>query len=183
MEREMLKVGDAAPAFSARPIFGYPVEIPKGLESGPVVLCFVPFLGSPFARRTLALLQERFADFDRRGIRIVAITQTELTAARDFVPRYHLLYPLITDPEGSIQELFDIQTDRYLLSSVRSLLGGGGGGGGLMDFGVGWFNGPVRQLGAEFVLDRSGTVQFAHYATGIADVPDLDALLQCASSC
>ncbi|MFT5686669.1 MAG: peroxiredoxin [Myxococcota bacterium] len=187
MERAMLKEGDAAPAFSARPIFGYPVEVPAGLKAGPIVLFFVPFLGSPFARRTLALLQERFADFDRRGIRIVAITQTELTAARDFVPRYHLLYPLITDPEGELQSLFDIQEDRYLLSSVRSLLSGGsgatGGTGGLMEFGVGWFNGPVRQLGAEFVLDRSGTVRMAHYASGVADVPDLDALLQCASSC
>jgi hypothetical protein len=48
---------------------------------------------------------------------------------------------------------------------------------------VGWFNGPLRQLGAEFVLDRSGTIQMAHYANGVTDSPDLDALLQCASSC
>ena len=127
MEREMLKEGDTAPAFSARPIFGYPVEIPQGLTDGPIVLCFVPFLGSPFARRTLAMLQERYADFDRRGIRIVAITQTDLTAARDFVPRFHLLYPLITDPDGTLQSLFAIQEDRYMLSSLRSVMGGNGG--------------------------------------------------------
>jgi peroxiredoxin len=183
MEREMLKEGDPAPAFSARPIFGYPVEIPESLRSGPIVLVFVPYLGSPFARRTLALLQERFADFDRRGVRIVAITQTDLTAARDFVPRYHLLYPLITDPDGELQSLFDIQEDRYLLSSIRGLIGRRQRAGGLFDFGVGWFNGPVRQLGAEFVLDRSGTVRCAHYATGVTDVPDVDALLTCATSC
>jgi peroxiredoxin len=183
MERHMLEKGDAAPGFSARPIFGYPVEIPQGLTDGPIVLCFVPYLGSPFARRTLATLQERFADFDRRGIRLVAVTQTELEAARDFVPRFHLLYPLITDPDGALQALYDIQEDRYMLSSLRSMVSGGSGSRGAFQFGVGWFNGPLRQLGAEFVLDRSGTIQMAHYANGVTDSPDLDALLQCASSC
>lgn len=179
----MLKEGDPAPAFSARPIFGYPVEIPKSLADGPIVLCFVPFLGSPFTRRTLADLQDRYADFDRRGIRIVAVTQTDLTAARDFVPRFHLLYPLITDPDGALQGIFDIQEDRYMLSSLRSIVAGGSGSRGAFQFGMGWFNGPLRQLGAEFVIDRSGIIRMVHYATGVTDSPDIDALLQCASSC
>ena len=183
----MLKEGDTAPEFQARPIFGHEVDVPDGLDTRPLVLCFVPFLGSPFARRALAMLQERCADFDLIGARLVAITQTDLTAARDFVPRYHILFPVISDPDGQLQSLFDIQEDRFLLSSLRAALRGNSHGArpsqSVFEFGVGWFNGPVRQLGAEFVIDHQGTVQYARYASGVMDTPDVEALLACAASC
>ena len=57
MGNSMLQAGENAPPFTARPIFGHSIAVPDGLSSQPLVLCFLPILGSPYARRTLATLQ------------------------------------------------------------------------------------------------------------------------------
>jgi len=178
----MLQAGDSAPSFTARPIFGNSIAVPSGLASEPLVLCFLPILGSPYARRTLSTLQERFADFDRKGIQIAAIAPARLSDAQDFVPRYHLLFPLVADEDGHLGELYKLREDRYFLSTVRSALKGGASLKG-MKFGIGWLRGPLRQLGAQFVLDKHGTIQYVNYPRSLTEDVNIEDLLACASSC
>ena len=58
------------------------------------------------ARNHLASLQSRVADFDLAGVGLYALTPSTLVSAQDFVPRHHLLFPLIADPERSIHRLY-----------------------------------------------------------------------------
>lgn len=172
----MLQKGDPAPPFEARPVSGLPVVCPPA--SGLLVLCFVRHLGSPFARQTLAELQGRFADFDRAGARVVAISHCGLTTARDFVPRHHLLFPLVADVDGALHKRFGLGHDRWFIQTmkgvaripwrrtVRALRQG-----------VGATGGPIRQLSAEFVVGRDGRLAHASYACHVFAGPDLDALL------
>ena len=180
----MLKSGDQVPSLSARPIFGPALTLPADLAAGPLILHLCGSLASPFVRQGLALFQARFADLDRRGVRVVAISQSAVEAAQDFVPRHHLLFPLIADPDGSLSAPWGVQRDALLLRSARHLLLGGGLArlGDALGHGVGWTAGAVRQQGATFLLGRDGTVRYAHYAAGISEPPPVEALVLCVAS-
>jgi peroxiredoxin len=180
--RDRLEVGDLAPPFEQRPVFGLPVTVPT--SGHPLVLLFVRHLGDPFARQALAEVQKRYADFDRLGIKMAAITQTELTTARDFVPRYHVLCPVVTDPEGQLHKSYGIGCDRFLVGSLKGLVQGSPGRlAAALNLGHGKLAGPARQLTAEFVIDRAGRIAAARYAESITDGPHLNDLLKVASSC
>lgn len=176
----MLNEGDGAPAFSIRPIFGQQICVPAGETTGLLVLTFVGSLASPFTRRWLAAFQDQFADFDRVGARVAAVATCSIEDAQDFVPRYHLLYPLAAQPDGAIAERYAVQRDRMLL---RSLCGGLlQNARSALSFGVGWGAGSIRTLPAVFVVGPAGDVRWCQYANSIADVPDIEGLLQCVSS-
>lgn len=173
----MLNEGDNAPAFSIRPIFGEPTTIPDGARR-PLVLTFTGSLASPFSRRWLAAFQDRFADFDRRGVRVAAIARCAVPDAQDFVPRYHLLYPLAADPDGTIAEQYGVRSDRMLIGSLRSgLLSEARS---ALSYGVGLGRGSLRTLPAAFYIDGDNTIRAALYSPSIAGAPDIEALLQCA---
>lgn len=176
----MLNEGDGAPAFSIRPIFGYEICVPAEESAGLLVLTFVGSLASPFTRRWLFALQDHFADFDRVGARVAAVAACAVADAQDFVPRYHLLYPLAAEPTGAIAERYAVQRDRTLLRSIRrGLLQNARS---ALAYGVGWGSGSVRTLPAVFVIDPAGDVRWCQYAQSISDVPDIEALLLCVSS-
>ena len=181
----MLSAGAAAPSFSAKPIFGRTISVPESLDSGPLVLFFVRSLASSFGRQSLAEIQERYADFDREGIRVVAISPSSWEVATDFVPRRQLLFPLVADSDGELAKRYQLSSDRWMLRSVSGLLAGGyqrawkavQQGHGLMKLN------HLPRLGGEFVIDRSGTLAYAQYAASALDGPDLDVVLECACAC
>jgi peroxiredoxin len=173
----MLRPGDAAPPFVARPIFGLEQPVPPPAGARPVVLCFVRDLASPFTRAAMAAIQARFADFDREGFPLVVVT-----AARDFGPRFHVLAPLVVDQDGSLHERYQVPRDRMLAGTLRRLAQPAAlrGAFDALQHGHGKPHRAVDRLSASFVIGADGRVALASYATSITDLPDLDALLQCA---
>ncbi len=180
----MLQTGDRAPAFTARPIFGLEQPVPAGDGGRPLVLCFVRPMASPFTRAAMAAIQKRYADFDRAGVPLYVITRTDLTQARDFVPRYHVLAPVVVDADGSMHERYGVGQDRMLGRSLVGLVNPGN----LrrivdaLQYGHGKPHPLLSQLGAQFVIAPDGRVAYAHYDQTIFETPDLDALLACASA-
>jgi len=144
-------------------------------------------LGCPFAKESLALAQEWFSEFDRLGVTVVAITQSGVELARDFVPRHQLLFPLATDPEGSVHERYEIEhvgMEKALMGALAER-----GPHGLLNAvlshrwlpGTDVQNRPHGQLPAEFLVSRDGELRYVHYAESICDMPDMEALLACAA--
>lgn len=180
----MLHAGDAAPPFVARPIFGLDQPVPPPAGARPVVLCFVRNLVSPFSRAAMAAIQARYADFDREGFTLLVITCTDLTEARDFGPRHHVLAPLIVDEGGTLHDLYQVGTDKALAGTLKGLLDPTS----LrlavdaLQHGHGRPHRDVTRLSASFVIGADGRIALARYATSITELPDLDALLECARS-
>lgn len=178
----MLRPGDAAPPFVARPIFGLEQPVPPPPGSRPLVLCFVRDLASPFSRAAMSAIQARYADFDREGFPLLVITATDLTQARDFGPRFHVLAPMVVDQDGSLHERYQVPRDKALWGTLRRLARPEGLRAALdaLQHGHGKPHRNVDRLSASFVIGADGRVTMASYATSITDLPDLDALLQCA---
>lgn len=175
----MLQPGQQAPPMAVRPIFGQPIIVPP---ARPLVLCFVRYLGCAFARASLARLQRAYADFDRAGVLLAAITDSPLQPAQDFVPRRQLLFPLISDASGQLAGAYGVQRDRYLLGTLRSLPRHGGDLLRSLSEGHGRPGGCERRLPAQFVVGTNGEVLLATYARSVAQLPEPKALLQCAQA-
>lgn len=101
-------VNQLAPDFEAKPVFGKRLALQHEAQIRPIVLVFVPGLASPVARNGLAVLQAHVADFDLAGVGLYALTPSSLTSAQDFVPRHHLLFPLIADSDRSVHRLYGV---------------------------------------------------------------------------
>ena len=142
-----------APTLRAQPVFGLEVDLHALSARGPVALVFTRFLGSPHARASLFALNAAYPDFDRQGVALVAVSDSSLRAARDFVPRYQLLFPLICDPEHQHYAAFEVpvggpgDVPRALLSGALdpSIYG----------LGHGRIDGQLLQRPAAFIV-RSG---------------------------
>lgn len=177
-EADMLQVGDQAPALELHPVFGLPVHTAQGTL---VVAILRPLSGST-ARLTIARLTEALPRFDTEGFRIVGITRTDLTLARDFVPRNHVLFPIVDDESGTVQAAFGVETDKGFVKSALglrpSLLQSASEALGL---GRAWNELPSATLPAWFVL-RDGKVVYAHYARSVLEQPDIEALWKAATS-
>lgn len=165
--------GETAPLFTARPVFGLPFDLKDQVQSGPVLVVFVRSLASPVTRSLLAQLQAAFPRLDQHGVRVVAVTTSALEPARDFVPRYHVLFPVICDPTGELFRRFDIPKDGPGLALLRSVTGIANLTGAL-SLGHGR---PEREAWGQrpacYLVDRGGEVREAWVGSGVWDLPDL----------
>lgn len=171
----MLKVGQDAPAFTKRPVFGLPVQLPHARYS--TVLCFVRGLGSPWTRETLAQLQDRWSEFDVLGHQVVAVTDSPASIAQDFVPRYHVLFPVICDPEQELFRAYSVGGTVSLAGNLRGLAGSARQGLRALRHGVGPLERNHLKLPASFCVSKDGHVTHASYGRAMTDVPEIDALL------
>lgn len=169
----MLQVGEKAPQSVLHPIMGLPVDMKRQTT----VLVFLrPVTGSQ-PRRAVALLQEAWPRFDAAGVAMVALTQADLTFTRDFVPRYHVLYPLVCDTTGDTFRAYDVQRDRGFMGSLTSLRPDSlRTAVAALELGRDWTTLPSDQLPAFFVVARDGTVKYARYGRSVTEQPDIEAL-------
>ncbi len=120
----MLTKGDAVPGMTLTPVFGRSITLPADLHGGPLIVVFMGALASSRTRGVVALLQEAYADLDREGTRLVVVTGSALERARDFVPRYHLLFPLVVDEDGGHRVAFGLVPGGGLIEQVRGWVDG-----------------------------------------------------------
>ena len=176
----MLSAGATVPSFSRRPVFGLDVVVPP--PQRPIVLCFVRSLSNPLTREALAILQQHWPRFDLEGVQVVAVTDSEPVVAQDFVPRYHVLFPVICDPEHALFQAFQVGGDQALAGTVRALAGGGVRNAfRALRHGHGPLERKQLKLPAEFVVAPDGRLLYSHYGRSMTDVPDVDALIAACS--
>lgn len=180
----MLQSGDPVPTLHAKPIFGRAITLPADLGRGPMVVVYLGPVSSPYGRELAFAVQAAFPGFDREGIAVVGVTSSGLTASRDFVPRYHLLYPLLADVDGSIAAAFGLAQSTSVRATARDLVKRGAGAVlAPLRHGVGPLEGDPRGPVGAFVLGRDGRVVRAWQGASLAARPDLVDLLECARSC
>ena len=174
----VLSLGSISPIERLNPVSGLPVVF----GGAPVVVVFVRDLHGTTARVAIKRLTAVWPSLDAAGVRLAVVTHTDLTYARDFVPRHHVIFPLVVDEDRSLREKFGLETDATYLQSLRAL----------RPRAVrAWLDGlnesrdpakPNGDLGGEFVFDRHGTLIHARGYSSVLDVPDADALLACSTA-
>ena len=173
----MLQAGQQAPQFLRRPVFGLELDLEELTSSRPLALVFVGSLGSEQGMRILMSLQSQCSEFEREGVGLLAVTSSGLLLARDFVPRHHLLFPLIADPDGELAEAYQVGDAglRHLLqgwspAGLRSRLR-------LFQQGLGWQRDPRADLPAAFLVSPGGSLAQVQYESASSTL-DIDSMLR-----
>ena len=106
----MARPDSPAPDLQDQPVFGLPVDLAALSAKRPVAVIFQRYLGSAHARTSLVAINGAYPAYDLEGVAVVAITDSPLPPARDFVTRYQLLFPLVCDPERAHFTAWEVPT-------------------------------------------------------------------------
>lgn len=141
-----------APDFVLADSDGREVSLTDLLGDGPVVLIFYRGEWCPFCNEQLGAYAERYGEFQRLGAQVVAISVDGRPAGKALRTRLRLPFTVVCDPDHTLVDQF---------AGVGEKLREGK---------------PVARP-ATFVLDRHGTIQWAHVGTAPADRPSVDDVL------
>ena len=167
-----LAVGAAAPVLQAQPVFG-PFVDSTALRR-PLVVVFLRDVRSPMTRAAIADLTDIWPELDREGIGAVAVVQGSERDVRDFVPRHHVLFPVLHGDDAlyaawgvrtaSPRELARSLAPSGLRQVARAL-----------ETGMGFSTRGVAQLMAGCVIDPGGTLAMTWHGTRVTDaIPAAD---------
>ena len=124
----MLSAGSPTPYFEHKPVFGYPIDSRVVATRRPFALVFLGAVTNPAILTTLADLTSVWPELDEKGIGLCGVVQGRLIDVRDFVPRHHVLFPILHDTDGSLTARFELpapkQTESRLRAWPRSVLRG-----------------------------------------------------------
>lgn len=165
--------GQQVPLTQLQPVSGLPVIF----GAKPAVVVFVRDLHGTTARIAIQKLTAVWSKLDASGVQLAAVTRTDLEYARDYVPRHHVIFPLVVDEDGAIREQFGLATDKAFMGSLGALR---------PTTAKAWFDGlslsrdlamPNGDLGGEFAIDRAGRVAYSRLYKGALDLPDVPKLM------
>lgn len=150
-------------------------------QDKPVALVFLRHFGCPFARRQAVELSRERDGLRKAGIDVVLVGCGSPENAETFRRDYKVPFPIVCDPNGVLfrkyglgdMDLRDILSPAILLQVVTVLAEGYGHTSG---------QGPERQLGGVFVVDRAGKVRFAHRAADATYIADPQELIRAAAT-
>jgi len=101
----MLKEGASAPAFTTKDANGETVKL-KDLRGQKVVLYFYPKDDTPGCTKEACSFRDEFAEFKKRGIRVLGISPDSETSHKKFTAKYKLPLTLLTDTDHRIADAY-----------------------------------------------------------------------------
>ena len=173
----MIEVGGAAPSLHGQPVFGRPFHLDQVRARGSVVVGFLGALSSAATLQNLARLTEVWPQVDAKAGGLVVVTRSPLETARDFVPRHHVLFPMLVDESGELCAAWGVQAATgagavwvrarpALLSRALSVLRNG----------QPLPEAHVDQAPAAFVVGKDGVVRHAWYGGSVGALVPAEAL-------
>lgn len=102
-------VGEPAPDLELPDTHGTPVRL-SGLRGAPVALVFFPFAFSGICTSELCELRDNIADFEARGVRLLAISTDPVFALRAWAKEERFGFDLLSDfwPHGEAARRYGV---------------------------------------------------------------------------
>lgn len=101
----MLKEGGTAPAFKTTDADGHTIKL-SDYRGQKVVLYFYPKDDTPGCTKEACSFRDAFADYKRRGIRVLGISTDNEASHKKFAQKYKLPFTLLTDTDHSISDAY-----------------------------------------------------------------------------
>lgn len=155
----------------------------SGALKGKTVFWVLRYIGCTVCRYDVHLIAERYREFLQKNAQVFVVMQSDRAHVEKDLKESDTVLPfeiicdpderiyrlLSVDPAGSMEELLGDQLD--LLKEKGAKAAGCG-------FSHGDYEGNEQQLPAMFIVDETGTIQYAHYARTIMDMPSVDEVLE-----
>jgi thioredoxin-dependent peroxiredoxin len=101
----MLKVGDAAPDFTARDQNGTELKL-SNFRGQKVVLYFYPKDDTPGCTKEACSLRDSFNEFEKRGIKILGVSTDDEKSHQKFISKYALPFTLLADTDHGVADAY-----------------------------------------------------------------------------
>jgi thioredoxin-dependent peroxiredoxin len=107
----MIKEGDAAPDFEARDAEGNNVRLSE-LRGQKVVVYFYPKDDTPGCTKEACSFRDSFAEFGRRGIKLLGVSTDDEKSHRKFAEKYSLPFTLLADTDHAVADAFGVYGEK-----------------------------------------------------------------------
>jgi peroxiredoxin Q/BCP len=107
----MIKEGDAAPDFESRDAEGNNVKL-SDLRGQKVVVYFYPKDDTPGCTKEACSFRDSFAEFGRRGIKLLGVSTDDEKSHRKFAEKYSLPFTLLVDTDHSVADAFGVYGEK-----------------------------------------------------------------------
>ncbi|WP_044172367.1 peroxiredoxin-like family protein [Flectobacillus major] len=154
-EPQALKVGQQAPALSGNDHKGNSISLPKLLAKGKVVVMFYRGAWCPYCNKYMSQLEEALPEFEKKGVRVIAITPEPEEAIGKAVEKTKASFSIIYDKDRQIMKDWNVL---YTMTTPNQQKYKGYG----LDLAKiqGDWQLPVP---ATYVIDQSGKITFVHF--------------------
>jgi peroxiredoxin Q/BCP len=110
----MIKEGDAAPDFETRDAEGNTVKL-SDLRGRKVVLYFYPKDDTPGCTKEACSFRDSFAEYERRGIKVLGVSTDDEKSHRKFAEKYSLPFTLLADTDHAVADLFGVYGEKQFM--------------------------------------------------------------------
>ena len=179
-----INVGEKMPEFVFNTGYRTGVKLYDG-TADKTVLWVVRYIGCPPCRYDAHVIGQRIDEFKAKGANIFVLMQSDQAHIQEDLERTgepDLAVEIIADPDMVIYKALDIKP----AESMEALMGTPEDAAKLMAKGElvkaagythGDYEGDEQQLPALFIIGKDGTVEVAHYARSMGDMPTVDEVL------
>ncbi|MCP9495940.1 MAG: thioredoxin-dependent thiol peroxidase [Pyrinomonadaceae bacterium MAG19_C2-C3] len=141
----MLKEGDTAPEFTVKDAEGNEVKL-TDFRGQKVVLYFYPKDDTPGCTKQACSLRDGFAEFERRGIKVLGASLDDEKSHRKFAAKYELPFTLLSDMEHELADAYGVYGEKSFMGRK--------------------YMGVTRKT---FLIDEDGKIK------GVLDKPEVEA--------
>ncbi len=113
----MLEKGTKAPEFTLSDKDGNQVSL-KNFTGKKVVIYFYPKDNTPGCTRQALAFAEAYREFETMGIPVIGISKDSIKSHQNFVAKYELPFLLLSDPELSAIQAYDVWKEKKLYGKV-----------------------------------------------------------------
>ena len=152
-----LKVGDAAPMFTAKDANGQGQDLKKLLKKGPVVLYFYRGQWCPYCNKQLSQLQDSLQQLTAKGAQVLVVSPETQDNIGKTVTKTKASFPIVHDQNFAIMKAyhtaFTVQPDvvtKYKGFGVDLLAANGA-------------DAAVLPVPATYIVGKDGKIKYAYF--------------------
>ena len=156
---EGLKVGDAAPMFTAKDQNGKTVKLKQALKNGPVVMLFYRGQWCPFCNKQLSHFSDSLQMLTAKGASILAITPETADNVTKTIEKTKSSFPILEDEGMAIMKMYKVNfaVDENTIAKYK-----GYG----IDFDkANGSNGANLPVPATYIIGKDGIVKYVFFNT------------------
>ena len=174
-----LKTGQKAPKFIKEDIWGNEINLSE-LSSQKVLLTFFRYAECALCNLRISDIMGYQTQLQKQGIHFIAIFESPVDSLRKSVAdRHQFKFTIIADPERELYKLFKVKPSWLNLfrtmsfEAIKKVIAANKLGfkpGGKVE-------GAFNQIPADFLMNKSGIIEIAHYGNSVIDHLLLDEIL------
>ncbi|MBI5882358.1 MAG: peroxiredoxin [Elusimicrobia bacterium] len=101
-----LKVGVAAPDFTAQGNDNKDFKLSDQVGKRPIVLFFYPKDNTPGCAKEVCSVRDAFPELRKLDVTVVGMSYDSIKSHESFAAKHSLPYPLLSDPKGDVAKLY-----------------------------------------------------------------------------